>query len=197
MEEFSKEADVSTLHPIDGHGFLIVWQWVDVEEKDDEDCDSVVDAGYVATKGETLSTDSDTDGEDNVSDKLSTVTLKCIGVTRDPSYQESLLSAHRLLNEGKNVPVKLVPEPTNPYDSRAISIQCEIGGNWKIVGYVVREICDNIHQALDSNSVTSTKFAWIKYKIIRKTGPGYYAAVEVTRKGEWPPTVMRSASTMF
>ena len=33
-----------------------------------------VDAGYVATKGETL--DSDTAGEDNVSDKLSTVTLK-------------------------------------------------------------------------------------------------------------------------
>ena len=48
-----------------------------------------MDAGYVATKGETLSTDSDTAGEDNVSDKLSTVTLKCIGVTR---YQGSLLS---------------------------------------------------------------------------------------------------------
>ena len=169
---------MSTLHPIDGHGFLIVWQWDDVEEKD-EDHDSVVDAGYVATKGETLSTDSDTDGED-VTDKLSTVTLKCIGVTRDPSYQESLLSAHRLLNEGKNVPVKLVPEPTNPYDSHAISIQCETGGNWKIVGYVVKEICDSIHQALDSNSVMSTKVAWIKYKIIRKTGPSYYAGVEVT-----------------
>ena len=40
MEEFSKEADVSTLHPIDGHGVLIVWQWEDVEEKD-EDHDSV------------------------------------------------------------------------------------------------------------------------------------------------------------
>ena len=144
-----------------------------------------------------LSTGSDTDGEENNSDRLSTVVLKCIGVTRDASYQESLLSAHRLLNEGKTVPVKLVPEPTNPYDSRAICIQCEIDGKWKIVGYVVKEICDSIHQALDSNSVTSTKFAWIKYKIVRKTGPGYYAGVEVTRKGEWPPAVMRSASTMF
>ena len=36
------------MFPIAGHGFLIVWQWVDIEEKD-EDRDSVVDAGYVAT----------------------------------------------------------------------------------------------------------------------------------------------------
>ena len=187
---------MENLHPIDGHGFLIVWRWVGIEEKD-RDWDSVVETGYVASKGETLSTESDTDEEENVLDKLSTVTLKCIGVTRDPSYQESLLSAHRLLTEGKNVPVKLVPEPTNPYDSHAISIQCEVGGNWKIVGYLVKEICDSIHEALDSNSVTSVKFAWIRYKIVRKTGPGYYAGVEVTRKGEWSPAVMRSASTMF
>lgn len=69
-----------------------MWQWDDVKEKY-EDHDSVVDANYVATKGETLSTDSDSDGED-VSDKQSTVTLKCIGVTHDPSYQESLLPVY-------------------------------------------------------------------------------------------------------
>ena len=49
IEEFSKEADVKNLHTIDGHRYLIVWKWVDVEAKDG-DCDSVMEAGYVASK---------------------------------------------------------------------------------------------------------------------------------------------------
>lgn len=43
-------------HLIGGHGFLMVWRWVElseVEEKDG-DPDSFMDAGYVASKGETL-----------------------------------------------------------------------------------------------------------------------------------------------
>ena len=82
---------------------MIVLKWVqvgDIEEKNG-DGDSITSTGYVASKGETLSTESDTDGEDGPSDKVSTVTLKCVGVTRDPSYQESLLSAHKLLKERK------------------------------------------------------------------------------------------------
>lgn len=61
----------------------------DVEDKDD----SVVDAGYVVSKGETLLVESDTNGEEESSDKLSTVILRCISVTRDQSYQESLLAS--------------------------------------------------------------------------------------------------------
>ena len=75
--------------------------------------------------------------------------LKGIG---DRSYQESLLSAHRLLNGGKTV--KLFPSQ----QTHTIHVQYASNGKWKMVGYVVKESCDSIHQALDSNSVTSTKF---------------------------------------
>ena len=87
--------------------------------------------------------------------------------------------------------VKLVPDPTNQFDSRAISFQCEINGKWNI------KLCDNVRDALSTNSIVSTEFAWIKYKIIRTTGPGYYAAVDVMRKGAWSSTVKQSANTMY
>ena len=37
----------------------------------------------------------------------------------------------------QNVPVHLMPEPTNPKESVAISFACLIEGNWERIGYVV------------------------------------------------------------
>jgi hypothetical protein len=48
-----------------------------------------------------------------------------------------------------------------------------------------------------SNSIISTTFAWAKLKVVRTTGPGYYAAIDITRKGAWPPIVHQSANTMY
>lgn len=194
VEEFSKAAYAKQLTAIEGHGFLIVWSWVEQEE-DEEDLET--DAGYVQEEGESLSTDSDLEDGAPIATQLSTVTFKCIGVTRDPVYQAALNSASKLLQEGLTVPVKLVPEPNNTFDSRAISFQCYIDNSWKTIGYVVKEVCENVHEALQSNSVVSTNFAWVKYKIVRTTGPGYYAAVDVTRKGMWPSKVKQSANTMY
>ena len=110
-------------------------------------------------------------------------------------YQAALSSANKLIQQGVTVPVKLVPEPNNPFDSRAISFQCYV--DRKAIGYVVKEVCDIVHDALQSNSVVSTNFAWVKYKIVCTTGTGYYAAVDVTRKEMWPSKVKQSANTMF
>ena len=166
----------------------MVWRWVENEDETEES-----EAGYIVNNDETLSTESDIDE----TEEFCTVTFKCIGVTRTPLYQASLSAACDLVKKGKRVPVKLVPEPTKQVDSRAISFQCEINGKGNFVGYVVKELCDNVHDALSTNSIVSTEFAWIKYKIIRTTGPGYYAAVDVTRKGAWSSTVKQSANTMY
>ena len=69
--------------------------------------------------------------------------------------------------------------------------------SWKVIGYVVRELCDCIHDAIEKQVIVATKLAWVKFKVVRTTGPGYYAAVAITRRGEWPPLVHRSASTMY
>lgn len=59
------------------------------------------------------------------------------------------------------------------------------------------ELCDIAHEAIANGSVVSARFAWVKYNVVRTTGPGYYAAIDVPLKGKWPPIIHRSASTMY
>ena len=172
---------------------MVVWQWVEYN-----------DSGHSCGSGSeglnqdgSLSTESDLEEDESMDPTLSTVTFKCIGVKRDDAYQEALKKVSKLMQEGTNVPVKLVPEPTNPYDSRAISFQCQLEQQWYTIGYVVRELCEYVHEAISSNSIVSTTFAWAKLKVVHTTGPGYYAAIDITRRGVWPPIVHRSANTMY
>ena len=171
---------------------MIAWKWVEIDEEEDED---KRDAGYVENDNETLSTESDL--EDEQAEEVSTVTFKCIGVKHEQSYQDALKIACELMNDGETVPVKLSPEPTNPFDSRAIAFQCQIRGKWISIGYVVKEVCESVLSALASDCIISTEFAWVKFKILRTTGPGYYAAIDITRKGQWPTIVKQAANTMY
>ena len=121
---------------------MVVWQW---EEKEEEQCS---DRDILNQDGE-LSTESDLDEEPPT---FSTCTFKCIGATRSASYQEALKEAHQLMHNGVTVPVKVVPEPTNPYDSHAVAFKCYLQQKWCTIGYVVREVCDSLLDALASNS---------------------------------------------
>ena len=61
------------------------------------------------------------------------------------------------------------------------------------------ELCDCIHDAITKHNIVEVKLSWIKYKVIRTTGPGYYAAVaavNITRKGEWLIIARKYSSTM-
>ena len=65
------------------------------------------------------------------------VTFKCIGTLYEQSRQEALKRAADLIDLGESVQVKLVPEPDNPYDSKAISFQCKVDSKWCLIGYAV------------------------------------------------------------
>ena len=95
---------------------------------------------------------------------------------------------------GEDFVVKLIPEPENVADSRAIRFGVNIDGTWRTIGYVVREIVEEIHSAIETNSIVSTEFAWVKYKLWKKA-PGYYAAVTITRSGQWSQSVCKARST--
>lgn len=64
------------------------------------------------------------------------------------------------------------------------------------IGYVVSELCEEVHSAFSSNSIVSVEFAWVKYKLWKKA-PGYYAAINITRKGEWSKKIKNRSSTFF
>ena len=105
---------------------------------------------------------------------------------------------NELLRAKKSVRVGLFPEPTNPVDAKAIAIKCQLDGNdWHRIGYIVREALDEVHAALQQNAITSVSFGWVKSRIdFHRSGPGFYAAIAITRKGSWSAVVCNSASKM-
>ena len=124
------------------------------------------------------------------------VTFKCIGTLYEQSRQEALKRAADLIDLGESVQVKLVPEPDNPYDSKAISFQCKVDSKWCLIGYAVREVLDSLHRAIREKKICLVRFAWVKYRVVwLRSGPGFYAGVDIALNGQWPTVVMRHGST--
>ena len=88
------------------------------------------------------------------------------------------------------------PEPENKFDSKAIAFHAFIANQWHQIGYVVRKALDDMQSALDQNAIINVEFAWANYLInCTKSGPGYFAGINVTRRGKWSKEVCESAST--
>ena len=142
--------------------------------------------------------DSDETDLDTDSTCYHVVKFKCIGARKDDDGQKVLKSLSQLeKGELDKVEVKMVPEPDNPVDAKAIAFVTFWDGKWQRIGYVVREALDDVHFAINNKQIVNVCFDWVKFRInwIR-SGFGYYAAISVTRIGKWSPTVCRSASTL-
>lgn len=122
------------------------------------------------------------------------VDFKCIGVTRDPVYQTILCDVRDTIQSGDTVAVRLAPEPDNQYDANAIAFQCLHHSEWKTIGYVVSEICEEVLAAIQSDDIVSVEFSWVKYKLWKKN-PGFYASIRITRNGKWSQKVIQCRST--
>ena len=80
--------------------------------------------------------------------------------------------------------MRMRPEPTNIADSRAIV--CELDGKWEKIGYVVSDILHEVHTVMSRNLILSVEFKYIKYVTHwTRSGPGYFAAINVTKSGPW------------
>lgn len=169
MDELSLLAD----------GMLIVWKWdqfeFDKHKQSDSDKDSASDC------------DSDTE-------VTHTLIFKCIGTTKEHMYQETLRLISQLPVE--DVDVTLKPEPDNPYDSKAIAFIVNLDGKDCRIGYVIRELLDEVHQALNNHTIRRIKFAWVKYIVEwPRSGPGYYCGISITKKGKWSNNAVKFQST--
>ena len=138
--------------------------------------------------------ESDTGGiSDNGASVTHTVSLKCIGVTRDKGIQKLLKYIAENLPV-QETPVRLNPEPHNPCDNNAIAFEAYVNGRFQRIGYVVKVLME-VHAAIEHNEITSVKFAWVKFVVSwSKGGPNMYAAIDITKRGEWPKNVVRYAS---
>lgn len=86
-------------------------------------------------------------------DRTSELTFKCIGTTKTSHYQHILQRACDIRASGFPVPVKLVHEPQNPCDSRAIALKCEVDEKWQTIGYVVSELLEELHASINAGSI--------------------------------------------
>jgi len=123
-----------------------------------------------------------------------TVTFKCIGVTKEKRYQDTLKYAKKRLDDGgARLPVKLQPEPENKYNSRTIAFMCQGNIGWQRIGYVERGLTDEVHSAINDGKILNVAFEWIRYSVHFST-PGWYAGICITCNGEWSLKVQRSSA---
>ena len=53
-----------------------------------------------------------------------------------------------LLQAGTTVPVKVIPEPNNPFDSCGLAFQWLTDNKWQVIEYLIKELCDIVHEAI-------------------------------------------------
>lgn len=191
--------EVLNMRLYEGKRVLVVWKWTYdftlpsendesciVEESDKED-DSI--------SADSNSEDNATANSVNISTREHTVVFKCIGATRDKVWQQSLQAARDKREQGEIVPVRLRPEPNNIRDSKAIAFDCCLDGKWMCIGYVVRELLDEVHDTMNKGLIVHIEFDWIKYKSNwTYSGPGYFTGIAITKRGCWSDRVIASSS---
>lgn len=64
------------------------------------------------------------------------------------------------------------------------------------IGYIVHELLDEVHQAMERLQITDVKISWVKYLIQwPHSGPGYYCGINITKKGQWSKNAIKHRST--
>ena len=72
---------------------------------------------------------------------------------------------------------------------------CCINGERRTIGYVVRQLVEEVHSAIDSRSIISVEFAWVRY--ITWSGPGFYAGISIEKRGRSSETAERYSNTRW
>ena len=201
--EYCTTINSRTLSLPNGNEVFVIWQWLwsdcDPETMSASDSDDDSISVIPETPPDEMEFLPNDDNDDDVVGSITpdemehTVTFKCIGCTREQKYQDTLAMVAHLRRTGNAVEVRVEPEPTNPVDARAIAFQCKVDATWKTIGYVVSEVLDDVHLAISTNSIKEVGFEWVKFAIIWRT-PGWYAGVNITRRGEWSRHVLTSQS---
>ena len=197
MSEFSKAVESAKKMNLKDDFVTVIGDWT-IVRLNDSGSDSQGSGSDSESPYASYDSEPEEDGNRPVTptDTTHTVTFKVIGCTKEPEYQHILEKSRDLLDEGCLIHVKLSPEPGNPFDPKAIAFICELDGKFPRIGYVVREVQEAVRTALAANEITDVSFKWIKYVTDwYRCGPGFFAGVNITKRGIWPSVVVRARST--
>lgn len=108
----------------------IVWNCTVIGDNECDDDDAIEDKEETTSNSDTNSLSSN-QREENIQEDSTvphTIVFKCIGAVRDVGSQRALRTARDNIHNGWTVPVRMIPEPTNIVDSRAIVFECKLKG---------------------------------------------------------------------
>jgi len=103
-----------------------------------------------------------------------------------------------MLEDGESVPVTLYPTPDNPIVSKAIAFMCQIAdAASERIGYnMVKEVLDELHEAISIGKIISVLFDYIRYSVLFNE-PGWYAGICIARSGKWSSTILCSRAAYY
>lgn len=126
-------------------------------------------ASGIHSSGEVESSDEETKTNDSESERVNeqpntnTLVFKCMGCHKETCYQKALERVCDLMAEGGSVPVAMVHEKTKIYNARALAFVCQLDNKPYTVGYIVSELLDEMHMAIEAGKIVSVKFSWVEY----------------------------------
>lgn len=126
------------------------------------------------------------------SDVKHTLPFKVMGVAYSKEAQDHLEAAYDHLYVAKKiVHARVFPEPENAHDKNAIAVSIKYSDDWCKVGYIATELTKYLHavwfDGLDFEvTVKHIKFRTSYLKV------GFYITINLTRKGEWEPEVIKA-----
>ena len=65
---------------------------------------------------------------------------------------------------------------------------------WQVIGYIVREAVNEVHEALTANKVIKVALDWVKFQLQWRS-VGWYAGVNISRSGQWSHTIIHCQSS--
>ena len=85
---------------------------------------------------------------------------------------------------------------THEMPKHYIAFVCELDRKELRIGYIVSEVLDEVHDAYRAGNIVSVKLAWVRYITEwTRSGPGFFAGVDLKKKGRWSGVAISRSST--
>jgi hypothetical protein len=119
--------------------------------------------------------------------------FKVMGVVHNSDRQKHLENAFETIyGEQKEVLVRIRPDPTNKFDADAIPVELDYGSDWKLVGFLLKDLTQYVHHVLNSRRLLSVQIGHIRFQTQWQM-PGFYAKILVKCKGMWQKEVISAS----
>ena len=180
---------------VSGKQHQVLWKWTQNKGAPTVTSASDIAPSHTESSEEKDQSDDHDEDEDDDNSTEHTLPFKVMGVAYSAERQKHLENAFQILRE-RNVEAKIVPESDNPYDKNAIAVMLDYGHDWSKIGYIAKELTKFLHPLLKCGFITNVSLKHINFRTTYLR-VGFYATIQVTRKGQWENSVIKASKRVM